>query len=209
MDVLQWVNMSTHKNQVQQLEKLRAEADKTAAAASRWPQLLDSAQAAFAAAEVNFLAGLDAKTAAALAAASDDVRKLAVACATLEKAGGPEGFRTRALRSPEAFALLSAGFANRLAALENLKPAARILYASRSADAIESGRVTDVLSALSCDHLPDVAEARALVDSLDRQAQAALVARNTCANPQHHQPHRPFDALLDELDVPLPVVPTA
>lgn len=201
--------MSTHKNQVQLLEKLRAEADKTVATASRWPQLLDAAQAAFAAAEVNFLAGLDAKTAAALAAASDDVRKLAVACATLEKAGGIEGFRIRALRSPEAFALFAAGFANRLAALEKLKPAARSRYASRVAAAIDSGRVADVCDIFALHALPDVAAAAALCDSLDRQAHAALVDRNTCAKPEQHQTHRPFASLLECLDAPLPVVPTA
>lgn len=199
------------QTEIAALEKHSANADKIHADASRWFALLDTARASLAAAEGAFLAALDSKAAATLAEAAANVRALSVTCDALTAAGGPVALRQRALYTPDAFALFSAGFAKRHEAFEKLKPAARAIYSAATAGAITSGHVNPSggLDLYELERAPGVAEARSLLDRLDREAQEALVKRNVTAAPAKHGPLPEFSGLLAQLAASLPVVPGA
>lgn len=194
------------RKELDQLAKIVADADKLHADAARWPAMLAQAKASQSAAEAAFLASLDTAAAHALAEAARDVHALTPAVEAVARAGGPDAMRRRALSAPEVFAIFSAGFAKRHEELEKLKRPARVLFAAHaSAAAVATG--ADLSALVGLNMTPGMREARALLDDIEAQAQAALVARNVTAAPDKH-PRRSFDELLAELSAPLPVVPS-
>ena len=193
---------------VQELAGFVREADAAkaarAAAISRWSEVQTSAKATLDAAEAAFLISLDAPAAAALADASDTLHKVSIAAAVVERAGDPEIPRQKLLARAEVFAALSAGYADRQAALAELKKAANAFYYSRIADVIEETGVTDLLAVEASGR---VREARDLVDRVESLAHQALVARNYAEARGVSCTPRPFDELHALLVAPLPVVP--
>jgi hypothetical protein len=193
------------QNQIHELEKHVARADKIAADAARWGSLLETAQASRLAAQNAFLDTLDAKGAATLAEADADVHKLTLAVGTVEAAGGPNALRLAALETPEAFALFAAGFEARFNALGAMKRTALRALATSRAEATEAGEINP----LAVEELPAVREASDKVARIDAEAQAALTAHNYAAARRKGQSvtYRPFDELLSLLRAPLPAVP--
>lgn len=176
------------------------------AAVKRWSELHTAAKAALEAAEAAFLVSLDAPAAAALADASDTLRKVSIAAAVVEKAGDPEALRQKSLARAEVFAALSAGYADRQAALVGLKKAANDFYLLRIADVMEETGVADLLAIEASGRVRD---ARDLVDRIEGDAQTALVARNYAKVCGVGCAPRPFDELHALLAAPLPVIPDA
>lgn len=192
--------------EIAELHRLRARADKIHADASRWPVLLDQAQANLVAAQETFISALDANAAAAVADAAVNFRALVSTCDALAKAGGPESLRFRALSSPEVFAVFAAGFEKRHAALEKLKPAARAAYSRATAAAVAAGADPQTLIGLNT--TPAMRDAGTVLDRLDCGMTEAHVLLNYAKAPAQYSP-RPFDELLDLLAAPLPVVSAA
>lgn len=193
------------QNQIHELEKHTARADKIAADAARWGSLLDTAQASRLAAQNAFLDTLDAKGAATLAEADADFHKLTLAVGTVEAAGGPNALRLAALESPQAYALFVAGFDARVAALNELRKTALRALAARRAEATEAGE----MNPFTVEEVPAVRAAREAADSIDNATSAALVARGYAEARRTGQrvTYRPFDELLSLLRASLPVVP--
>ncbi len=196
--------MNPAHSELDQLARFQARADKIASDAARWPALLSQARANLAAAQEAFVSGLDAKAAASVADADAQVRALVPACAALDAAGGPEALRFNALNTPDVFAAFVAGFEKRYNALEKLKPLARAAYSQCTADAVAAG--ADPRHLVGFEMPPSMREARSVLDVLDGDAQAALVAHNYAANPAGYS-RRPFGELFALLAAPLPTVP--
>lgn len=187
-----------------ELEKLRASADETRANAARWIDELESARAAHQAIEARFLATLTPANAKAHAETAAKLRDLAGVVGTLEAAGGPDKLRRNVLAAPEAFALFTAGFDARLAALESLKKAALRLLAERRSAVTLAGVAHSVL----VDAEPSVREiANGIVAAVESDFHAALAARNYAAASGVNCTPRSFEELFSLLVAPLPALP--
>ncbi len=183
-----------------QLAKLRLAADRVKADAERWPANLTTAREAQQAASVRFLSSLNSADAKTLAEAEARVRELSVVCGTLERAGGSDVLRRKALDTTEAYQLFAGGLARRIQDLDGLKAEALKVLAQRRSDATAAGAIHPMLAEAA----PGVVSARVVLERLGGDAQTSLVAMNYAkANGINHQP-RTFEDLLSVLTSALP-----
>lgn len=201
-----------HCPEIDQLAARIRAADESANKAARWAELRTSARAALTAAESAFLASLDAPGAAAVADADATFRKVQLAAAAVENAGGPEAFRERVLYTSETFALLASGFETKLVEFAALKKGAASLIANATADALRTGEVTvsSIISNVGLDGCPAIRDARQLVERVEKEFLTLTYAHANAAGRAKGQAvtHRPFAELYGILTAPLPVLPT-
>lgn len=203
---------SFHCDEVPPLAEHVRKADAIAANAARWSELRTQARAALTSAETSFVRTLDAPGAAALTAAEATLRSVQLAAAAVDQAGGPDVLRENALNTPEAFALLAAGFAKKFEAVSALKGAATAHIANTTAAALTSGEVTveNIVSAAGLDGSPSIRAAREIVESVELRFSETLTARNNADGRAKGQSviRRSFGELFAILTTALPAVPT-
>ena len=137
-------------------------------------------------------------------AAQSQLRDIETVVNSLERHGGPEGVKSRALTTPEVFSTLEKGYAERAAAIEKLVPAARkalgIRYAALSEAGLPAGVILgDPIAGRLSGHNNDLTAALAAAIGGKGYCEKRGIA---CGGGT-----RPWRTLYDCLVMPLPVPP--